>query len=66
MTEIGGGAFNDNKLTKINNLASDGFVFSRNTNGTVNKKIIVSYGGIKKDVTIPNSVTEIGNEAFFL
>ncbi|HIF9292725.1 TPA: leucine-rich repeat domain-containing protein [Photobacterium damselae] len=64
VTEIGGGAFNANKLTKINNLPSDGFVFSRNTDGTVNKKIIVSYGGIKKDVTIPDSVTKIGDGAF--
>ena len=64
VTEIGDGAFNRNKLTKINNLPSDGFVFSRNADGTMNKKIIVSYGGIKKDVTIPDSVTEIGEGAF--
>ena len=59
------GAFNLNKITKINGFPSDGFIFSRNADGTENKKIVVSYGGIKKDVTIPNSVTEIGEGAFW-
>ncbi|PNQ70445.1 hypothetical protein C1141_04695 [Vibrio agarivorans] len=64
MTTIGEGAFNNNALSAINNAPSDGFIFARNEDGTENKKVVISYGGATKEVTVPNSVTTIGEEAF--
>lgn len=64
------GAFNNNKLT-----GNDAFIYERYYETSyvdgmevievkVNKEKIVSYGGIEKDVVIPDNVTMIGNEAF--
>ncbi|PSV02488.1 leucine-rich repeat protein, partial [Photobacterium kishitanii] len=43
---------------------TDGFVYSKNPDGSENKNIIVDYIGKKKQVIIPNSVTKIGEGAF--
>jgi sporulation protein YlmC with PRC-barrel domain len=64
VTSIGDSAFNYNKIVMVNDLPSNGFIYARNDDGTDNKKTIVSYGGEAKEVTIPNSVTSIGDYAF--
>ena len=48
----------------LNNTPSDGFIFARNEDGTENNKVVVSYGGARKDIIIPDSVTTIGDGAF--
>ncbi|MEC6830174.1 leucine-rich repeat domain-containing protein [Photobacterium toruni] len=62
--EIGESAFNKNKIVMVNDLLSNGFIYARNDDGTDNIETIVSYGGEAKDVSIPNSVTKIGESAF--
>ncbi|MEZ9043160.1 leucine-rich repeat domain-containing protein, partial [Vibrio sp. 10N.247.311.47] len=57
-------AFNKNAISIVNNVPSDGFIFARNDDGTDNKKIIISYGGVRKEIVIPDSVTTIGEYAF--
>ena len=47
VTEIGGGAFNRNKITKVNDLPSNGFIYGRNDDGTDDMSTIVSYGGCR-------------------
>jgi len=64
VTEIGDAAFNRNKIVMVNGLLSKGFIYARNDDGTDNIETIVSYGGETKEVTIPNSVTSVGNDAF--
>ncbi len=60
VTSIGGGAFNDNQLPE-----NQAFIYERNLDGSENTSKLVSYGGAKRDnVIIPNSVTNIGDNAF--
>ena len=60
VTSIGASAFNDNQLPD-----DQAFIYARNSDGSVDNTEIVSYGGAKRDnVTIPNSVTSIGESAF--
>ncbi len=66
VTTIGGGAFNSNAITQINGVASNGIFYARNSNGTDDNSTIVSYGGVADDIDfIPNSVTTIGDYAFY-
>ncbi|PSW78734.1 leucine-rich repeat domain-containing protein [Photobacterium angustum] len=44
--------------------ATEGFVYAKNPDGSYDKTIIVNYVGKEKNVTIPDSVTEIGVGAF--
>ncbi|MGI2897295.1 leucine-rich repeat domain-containing protein, partial [Vibrio alginolyticus] len=60
---IGLGAFNRNALSTVNNAPSDGFIFARNEDGTENKKVVISYGGARKEVVIPDTVTIIERRA---
>ena len=64
VTSIGEAAFNDNKIVMVNDSVSHGFIYGRNDDGTDNIKKIISYGGESKDVTIPKSVTSIGDWTF--
>ncbi|MDW1813263.1 leucine-rich repeat domain-containing protein, partial [Vibrio sp. Vb2362] len=56
VTFIGERAFNKNAISIVNNVPSDGIIFARNDDGTENKKIIISYGGARKEIAIPDSV----------
>lgn len=58
-------AFNMNAITKINDVESNGIIYSRNQDGSENKTKIVSYGGINKVIDfIPAHVSVIGERAF--
>ncbi len=60
VTSIGKGAFNNNQVSD-----SEGFIYKRNADGSIDNSTIVSYAGAKKDnVVIPNGVTTIGDSAF--
>ncbi|MDD2447177.1 MAG: leucine-rich repeat protein [Tissierellia bacterium] len=60
LTTIGGGTFNSNQLSD-----DQAFIYARNSDGTEDITRLVSYGGAKRDnVTIPDSVTSIGQYAF--
>ena len=59
ITSIGAAAFNDNELPN-----SQALIYKRNTDGSEDKAIIVSYGGKNKNVIIPNAVTSIERYAF--
>ena len=42
------------------------FIYARNSDGSVDNTKVVGYGGAKREnVVIPNSVTTIGNNAFY-
>ena len=63
--EIGGAAFNNNKLPD-----SQAYIYKRtdtNNDGIaeIDKTTIISYGGAKKEITIPSNVTTIGEDAFY-
>src|SRR5574344_1291592 len=59
VTNIGAAAFN------INDFPLDkAIIYARNSDGTENKTIIVSYAHTGDSVTIPDGVTTIGNCAF--
>ncbi len=64
---IGESAFNGNRIEKINGAESHGLVFARNTDGSVDSSMVVSFGGSCDTVDfIPRSVTHIGKKAFWL
>lgn len=43
---------------------NDGFVYAKNPDDSINKTMLISYEGVKKDIVIPDSVTSIGDDAF--
>ena len=60
ITYIGSQAFNDNKLPD-----NKAFIYGRNPDGSVNKKVLVSYGGIKRtNVIVPEGIETINEYAF--
>ena len=64
ITSIGSNAFQNNNLSD-----EEGFIYKRtdtNNDGIaeIDKTTIISYGGSKKDVTIPSGVKTIGDRAF--
>ena len=59
ITSIGGGAFNNNKLPD-----EQAYIYARNVDGSEDKTTIISYGGLNKNIVIPNTVTKIGNLSF--
>ncbi len=59
VTTIGPMAFNTNLLPD-----EQAFIYKRNEDGTEDKTTIVSYGGSKKDINIPNNTIIIGLGAF--
>ena len=61
VTSIDVAAFNNNQLPD-----SEAFIYKRNSDGSEDFTTIVSYGGAKRsNVIIPDSVTSIGNYAFY-
>jgi hypothetical protein len=57
---IGAGAFNDNQLPN-----DQAFIYSRNSDGTIDNTSIVSYGGANRtNVIIPSGVVNIGTNSF--
>lgn len=64
---IGPGAFNDNVIAQINGISSDGLIFARSSDGSVDNTTIVSYGGVSNIIDfIPTTVLTLGEDAFFL
>ena len=60
VTFIDGGAFSDNQLSD-----EEAFIYKRNSDGSIDKTELVSYGGKKKEnVVIPNNVKIISDYAF--
>lgn len=59
VTTIDGGAFNDNRLSD-----NDEYIYKRNKDGSIDNTCLVSYGGIKKDLIVPDNVKIIGQSAF--
>ncbi|WP_321375898.1 leucine-rich repeat domain-containing protein [uncultured Draconibacterium sp.] len=65
VTKIGGGAFNANQISIVSGQASNGIIYARNEDGSIDNSKIVSYGGSAKHIDfIPNNVTCIGDYAF--
>jgi hypothetical protein len=62
---IGGGAFNTNKITKINGVDIDGFIYARNADGSNDSTTVVSYGGEEKVIVIPDTVKTVSDYAFY-
>jgi hypothetical protein len=65
VTSIGNSAFNKNKLPD-----NQAFIYKRtdtNSDGIaeINTARVISYGGVNKDIVIPNNVTTIENSAFY-
>lgn len=53
-------SFNVNLLSD-----EDAFIYERNSNGTYNKNVLVSYGGAKKiNVIVPSNITTLGYRCF--
>lgn len=57
---IGDGAFSSNRFT-----GDAAFVYARNEDGSVNDTHLASYAGYNTSVTLPSTVTEIGDYAFY-
>jgi hypothetical protein len=65
VTYIGNGAFNGNNISYINGEASNGLIYARNSDGTINYQQIVSYGGANKHVDfIPDTVRYLSDNSF--
>lgn len=62
---IGKAAFNNNEINKINGLDSDGLIFARKSDGSIDNTNIVSYGGSSAVIVIPSEVKSIGADAFY-
>ncbi len=60
VTKIENGAFNNNLLPD-----DQAFIYKRNDDGTEDRSTVISYGGAKKDVIIPDNVITIGESAFY-
>jgi Leucine Rich Repeat (LRR) protein/type IX secretion system substrate protein len=64
LTEIQA-AFSSNSIIEVNGETSQGIIFSRNGDGTVDYTTISSYGGTANVIDfIPETVTNIGESAF--
>ena len=64
VTSIGGGAFNS--CVNLNLISdSDCFVVQDKMLMNTKERILISFWGTEKSVTIPNFVTSIGEEAFY-
>ena len=61
ITSIGASAFNVNLLSD-----DKAFIYARNSDGSIDKTKIVSYGGGNRDVVVPNGVTIIDRYAFYI
>ena len=58
-------AFNENAIVELNGEPSNGLIYARNVDGSVNNTKIISYGGVSKNIDfIPETVTTIGLYAF--
>lgn len=60
VTTIEPAAFNANTLPD-----AQAFIYARNTDGSINNTILVSYGSANKNPVIPSTVVTIGEDAFF-
>jgi hypothetical protein len=60
-----GAAFNSNAIVEINGEPSNGIIYGRNDDGSEDKSIIVSYGGVAENIDfITEDVIEIKKYAF--
>jgi hypothetical protein len=64
ITHLGYAVFNDNQITTANGKPFDGIIYARTENATTDSTIIVSYGGVSTNVTIPSQVVVIGRDGF--
>jgi len=65
VTYIGQAAFNNNVITEINGETSNGIIYARNNNGSIDNTTLVSYGGAASIIDfIPNEVKTIGANSF--
>ncbi|MDD5888540.1 MAG: leucine-rich repeat protein, partial [bacterium] len=66
--KIGTYSFARNNLSYVDNgdgKLTPGYVYSRNSDGSINYNSIVSYGGARKNVVIPSNITRIEKAAFY-
>ncbi len=62
---LGKAVFNNNSIVELNGTESNGIIYARNEDGSVNNTTITSYGGIDDVIDfIPNYVTIIDERAF--
>ncbi|WP_430812867.1 MULTISPECIES: leucine-rich repeat protein [unclassified Carboxylicivirga] len=65
LTNIRKASFNNNQITSVNGVKSDGIIFRHNQNGNIDSTTIVSYGGTKTDIDfIPEIVEVIDTSSF--
>ena len=61
VTSIGASAFNANLLSD-----DKAIIYARNSDGSIDKTKIVSYGGSNRNVIVPSGVTTIDRYAFYI
>ncbi len=59
VTSVGEGAFNDNHL-----LGEDAYFYKRNSDGSIDNSVLISYGGSETSIILPTNITTIGKSAF--
>jgi hypothetical protein len=63
--EMGEGCFNDNILQEINGVPTNGFIYARNSDGSNDSTIIMSYGGGETIMDfIPVNASKLGGACF--
>lgn len=63
---IGGGAFNSNEIAYVNGKESDGLIYARKSDGSIDSTTIISYGGVSETIDfIPERVKVFGYYAFY-
>ena len=65
LSYIAPAAFNQNRVDTVNNRPSNGLIFGRTAEGSVDSSIVVSYGGPVKDIDfLTPGIKKIGEYAF--
>ena len=64
---LGSGAFNNNLISMVNGELSNGMLYHRNDDGSIDSSMTISYGGASDIVDfIPDNVKTLGSFTFYL
>ena len=62
--KFGSAPFNKNKIVRFNGAPSNGIIYGRNGDGSIDNTYIVSFGGTVTSIKVPAAVEQIGINAF--